>query len=147
MIYISNIKKCKDKFKKGSNPVIIPVWYGRNAPVAIIITKKFLYKYGRKELYMSIRVEDIYKAFPNFKPADMQRLCGTKNYNDKTIVNLKNIAAFGNKDLSIFTARKEGENFINLLPENQRTDFNVMAGVKAPSDNKKNKFINVYKYI
>ncbi len=69
---------------------------------------------------MSIRVEDIYKKFPFFKTEDMNKLMnGRKNYNGKDIVPLTNIASYqGNysKDLSLFTAQKEGSNFIEKCP-------------------------------
>ncbi len=80
---------------------------------------------------MTITVGDIYAAFPNFKPADMIKLCnGNENLNGRTQVSLANIAAFGDEKLSIFAAKMEGKNFTNLLGEKARADVNAAIGVK-----------------
>ncbi len=80
---------------------------------------------------MAITVGAIYAAFPNFDSKDMIRLCnGNKNFNGRTVVSLANIAAFGDKDLSVFVAKKEGKTFTGLLGKNERAEINSAANVK-----------------
>lgn len=79
---------------------------------------------------MAITVGDIYGAFPGFRPEDMIKLCnGNKNLNGRTEVPLKNIASFGNQDLSIFAAKEEGKTFTNLVSKGERSKLNSAAGV------------------
>lgn len=88
---------------------------------------------------MTITVGAIYTAFPSFKPEDMIKLCdGNKELNGRTIVPLANIAAFGNKELSIFAAKLEGKNYTNLLAKNERAQVNEAAGVQDAEMSSKN---------
>lgn len=79
---------------------------------------------------MAITVGDIYSQFPNFKQSDMIRLVGSEDFNGRTVVKLSNIASFGNRDLSIFVAKREGKNYTNMLGEKNRTEVNEVAGIK-----------------
>lgn len=88
---------------------------------------------------MSIRVEDIYKKFPFFRTEDMNKLMnGRKNYGGKDIVPLTNIASYQgkfSKDLSLFTAKEEGANFIEKCPqEKQVRIFNKIGADKFNND-------------
>lgn len=59
---------------------------------------------------MAITVGDIYTAFPTFNPKDMIALMGTKNFNGRSSVSLRNIANYKGgmaQELSIFVAQKE----------------------------------------
>ena len=91
---------------------------------------------------MTITVGDIYGKFPNFRPEDMIKLCnGNENLNGRTVVPLANIAAFGDKSLSIFAAELEGKNYTNLLAKNERVEINSAAKVKdtdTPQGNENN---------
>lgn len=80
---------------------------------------------------MTITVGAIYSAFPTFNPKDMIKLCnGNENLNGRTVVPLANIAALGNKDLSVFAAKKEGKNYTNLLGKQEQASVNAAAGIK-----------------
>lgn len=80
---------------------------------------------------MTITVGDIYSAFPTFSPEAMIKLCnGNKELNGRTVVPLANIAAFGNQELSIFAAEREGKNFTNLVSKQERPKLNRAAGIK-----------------
>lgn len=86
---------------------------------------------------MTITVGDIYTQFPGFRPEDMIKLCnGNKNLNGRTTVSLSNIAAFGDNDLSVFAAKREGKSFTNMLAKNERIEINQTAGI---ADNNKDK--------
>lgn len=90
---------------------------------------------------MTITVGAIYAAFPNFNPKDMIKLCnGNEDLNGRTVVPLANIAAFGDKNLSIFAAEKEGKTFTGLLAKNERAEINSAANVKnaGPAQEKDN---------
>lgn len=79
---------------------------------------------------MTITVGDIYTAFPGFKPSDMIKLCnGNENLNGRTVVSLANIAAFGDKDLSVFVAKKEGKAYTGLLSKGESAEVSAAAGV------------------
>lgn len=93
---------------------------------------------------MTITVGAIYTAFPNFDPDDMIKLCnGNKDLNGKTVVPLANIAAFGDKDLSVFVAGLEGKNYTNLLAKNERIEVNSLAKVQDTElSNQDNKMAN-----
>ena len=87
---------------------------------------------------MTITVGDIYGKFPNFRPEDMIELCdGNKNLNGRTVVPLANIAAFGNNNLSVFAAEREGKAFTGLLPKNSRTKISQEAGIVENTQDKK----------
>ena len=80
---------------------------------------------------MTITVGAIYTAFPNFNPDDMIKLCnGNKDLNGRTVVPLANIAAFGDKNLSVFVAKKEGKTYTGMLPKNERAEINSAAKLK-----------------
>ncbi len=80
---------------------------------------------------MTITVGDIYSAFPTFSPEAMIKLCnGNKELNGRTVVPLANIAAFGNQELSIFAAEREGKNFTNLVSKEERPKLNKAAGIQ-----------------
>ena len=97
---------------------------------------KIEHKLG-KELSMTITVGDIYTAFPSFKPEDMLKLCdGNKNLNGRTKVSLSNIAAFGNDELSVFVAKREGKTYTNLLSKDKRTELNQEAGIVDKNQDK-----------
>ena len=87
---------------------------------------------------MAITVGDIYGQFPNFRPEDMIKLCdGNKDLNGRTVVPLANIAAFGDNNLSVFVADREGKAFTGLLPKNARTKINKDAGIVENTQDKK----------
>ena len=86
---------------------------------------------------MTITVGDIYGKFPNFRPEDMIELCdGNKDLNGRTVVPLANIAAFGNNNLSVFAAEREGKAFTGLLPKNARTKINQEAEIVDKNQDK-----------
>ena len=85
---------------------------------------------------MGITVGDVFTQFPNFKPEDMAKLAGTENYNGRTPISLTRIAHYNGsnaKELSVFVAGREKENYTKLLSENQRTQVNEQAGIKPES--------------
>ncbi len=91
---------------------------------------------------MSITVGAIYKAFPNFNQTDMIKLMnGKTNFDGRSEVSLKNIAEYDGglaQELSIFTAKKEGKNYTEMLSE---TKLEVVrkAGVLNEDNNSKKK--------
>lgn len=88
---------------------------------------------------MTITVGDIYTAFPGFRPEDMIKLCnGNENLNGRTVVPLANIAAYGDMNLSVFVAGREGKSYTNLLATNERAAVNKAAGVKNDEEEKNN---------
>lgn len=81
---------------------------------------------------MGITVDNIYKRFPQFKPEDMEKLVGRSNFNDNTQISLNNISKYRgsyDQDLSVFTAQKEGNNFINLLSGKKKINIAEDAGI------------------
>lgn len=81
---------------------------------------------------MGITVGDIYTQFPSFKPEDMATLVGSSNYNGRTQISLRNIANYNGqfaKDLSVFVAKKEKNNFTKLLATNERNKLNQKLGI------------------
>ncbi len=92
---------------------------------------------------MTITVGDIYGKFPNFRPEDMIKLCdGNEDLNGRTVVPLANIAAFGDNNLSVFVAEREGKGFTGLLPKNARTTINKDAGIVENTRDKKSEAVN-----
>lgn len=87
---------------------------------------------------MSITVEMVYKQFPGFKESDMKRLVGKSEFTDKDNITLARIAAFGDKNLSIFAAQKEGDKFTELLPEKNRVEMTKAADISDNKDSEKN---------
>lgn len=92
---------------------------------------------------MSITVEMVYKQFPDFKESDMKRLVGKSEFTDKDNIILARIAAFGDKNLSIFAAKKEGDKFTELIPEKSRPEIVQSADVKENSNEKGNNLSGV----
>lgn len=80
---------------------------------------------------MTLTVGAIFTEFPTFKPEDMEKLVGHKNYNGRTQINLQNVALLKNTDLWTFAAKEEGEHFTNLLPTAQRAGIMKAAGIDA----------------
>ena len=80
---------------------------------------------------MTLTVGAIFTEFPTFKPEDMEKLVGHKNYNGRTQINLQNVALLKNTDLWTFAAKEEGEHFTNLLPTGQRAGIMKAAGLDA----------------
>lgn len=82
---------------------------------------------------MAITVGDIFTQFPSFKPEDMEKLVGNKDYNGRTAIPLTKIAAYQGtyaKDLSVFVAGREKQDYTRLLADNQRTQVNEQLGIK-----------------
>lgn len=83
---------------------------------------------------MTLTVGAIFTEFPTFKPEDMEKLVGHKNYNGRTQINLQNVVLLKNTDLWTFAAKEEGEHFTNLLPTGQRVGIMKAAGLDAKQD-------------
>ncbi len=82
---------------------------------------------------MAITVGDIFTQFPSFRPEDMEKLVGNKNYNGRTAISLTNIALYQGQyaqDLSVFVAGREKQNYTKLLADNQRIQVNEQLGIK-----------------
>ena len=82
---------------------------------------------------MTITVGDIYTAFPTFKPKDMIDLMGTEDFNGNSVVSLNKIAHYRGgmaQELSVFTAKKEGKAYTNMLSEPQRERISEQGGVR-----------------
>ena len=82
---------------------------------------------------MTITVGDVFTKFPSFKPEDMEKLVGNKNYNGRTTISLTNIATYQGQyaqDLSVFVAGREKQNYTKLLADDQRTQVNKQLGIK-----------------
>lgn len=82
---------------------------------------------------MSITVGDIFTQFPSFKPEDMEKLVGNKNYDGRTAISLTNIASYKGQyaqDLSVFVAGREKQNYTKLLADGQRTQLNEQLGIE-----------------
>lgn len=82
---------------------------------------------------MAITVGDVFTKFPSFRPEDMEKLVGNKNYNGRTTISLNNIAQYQGqyaKELSIFVASREKQDYTKLLSDNQRTQVNEQTGIK-----------------
>lgn len=83
---------------------------------------------------MAITVGDIYTAFPTFKPKDMIDLMGTEKFNGRSEVSLSKIAHYKGgmaQELSIFTAKKEGKTFTNMLSQGERERISEQGKVKT----------------
>lgn len=89
---------------------------------------------------MAITVGDIYKQFPTFKKEDMIKLMdGRDDFTGRDTVSLANIASYKGeyaKELSIFTAQKEGKSFVNMCQESKRTE--ISQGINGNSKDDKN---------
>ena len=82
---------------------------------------------------MAITVGDIYTAFPTFKPKDMIDLMGTEDFNGNSVVSLNKITHYRGgmaQELSVFTAKKEGKAYTNMLSEPQRERISEQGGVR-----------------
>lgn len=82
---------------------------------------------------MAITVGDVFTQFPSFRPEDMEKLVGNKNYNGRTAISLTNIAKYQGQyaqDLSVFVAGREKQNYTKLLADNQRTKVNEQVDIK-----------------
>ena len=91
---------------------------------------------------MGITVGAIFTQFPNFKPEDMAKLVGRDDYNGRTQIPLSRIAAYSGsnaKELSVFVAGQEKENYTKLLPETQRAQVNEQADIKPETQVMKDK--------
>ena len=87
---------------------------------------------------MAITVGDIYTKFPSFKQEDMVSLVGSKEFDGRTTINLSRLASYHGgyaKDLSIFVAGKEKEDYTRLLADGQRQKINNQLGIKDDKDN------------
>lgn len=87
---------------------------------------------------MAITVGDIYTAFPAFKPKDMIDLVGKKDFNGRTQIKLSNIARYQGgmaQELSVFTAKKEGKAYTNMLSQTERQKVAEKADINL-ADNK-----------
>ncbi|MCM1009467.1 MAG: hypothetical protein NC390_01130 [Fusobacterium sp.] len=83
---------------------------------------------------MAITVGDIYTAFPTFKPKDMIDLMGTEKFNGRSEVSLSKIAHYKGgmaKELSVFTAKKEGKSYTNMLSQTERQNVSEKANINA----------------
>ena len=83
---------------------------------------------------MSITVGDIYTAFPTFKPKDMIDLMGTEKFNGRSEVSLSKIAHYKGgmaKELSVFTAKKEGKSYTNMLSQTERQKVSEKAKINT----------------
>ncbi len=82
---------------------------------------------------MTITVGDIYTKFPSFRQEDMIKLMnGRTDFTGKDSVSLTNIASYTGtyaKELSIFTAQREGNSFVNMCPEGQRAEISQEINV------------------
>ena len=100
---------------------------------------------------MTITVGDVFTKFPSFKPEDMEKLVGDSNYDGRTTISLTNIAAYTGqyaKDLSVFVAGQEGQNYTKLLADNQRTEVNKQLGIKNNTTQEgKNQYNSMPAYI
>lgn len=91
---------------------------------------------------MAITVGDIFTQFPGFRPDDMITLMGCSDYNGRTQVSLGKIAHYNGtmaKELSVFTAGKEGKTYLNMLSENSRAEISLLAGINETENNSNEK--------
>lgn len=83
---------------------------------------------------MAITVGDIYTAFPTFKPKDMIDLMGTDKFNGRSKVSLSKIARYKGgmaEELSVFTAKREGTSYTNMLSQTERQNVSEKANISA----------------
>jgi len=90
---------------------------------------------------MSITVGAIYKAFPNFNQTDMIKLMnGKTDFDGRSEVSLKSIAEYNGglaQELSIFTAKKEGRNYTEMLSETKLEVVRKAGAVNEDDGSKK----------
>jgi len=90
---------------------------------------------------MTVTVGDIYTAIPSFRPDDMIKLMnGRSDFNGRNTVSLANIASYSGsfaQELSVFTAKKEGKTFTNMLTESKREDVSKAGAIKPENTNQK----------
>lgn len=92
---------------------------------------------------MSITVMDVYKKFPDFGYEKMKKLTGKSDFEDGDTIQLSRIAAFGDKNLSIFAAEKEGKPFVNTIQDdNMKAQIADASGIKT--DNAQNANVPAY---
>lgn len=86
---------------------------------------------------MTITVDMIYKQFSGFEPKDMTILLGRPDFKKDDVVSLSDISRYKgklHKELSIFTAQKEKDNYLSLLKGSERTEVSKAAGVEPSQE-------------
>ena len=81
---------------------------------------------------MTITVGMIYKQFSGFEPKDMAILLGRPDFKKDDVVSLSDISSYKgklHKELSIFTAQKEKDNYLSLLQGKERNEVSKAAGI------------------
>ena len=87
---------------------------------------------------MSITVRDIYKQFPDFSFEKMKFLTGKTDFKDDEIISYSRIVSLKDNPLSIWTAEKEGDNFLKEIKDpNYQIQIAKNAGIEyAQNENK-----------
>lgn len=99
----------------------------------------------KKGNLMSITVKQLSDNFKYLKFDDFKYLTGkSSNIQDDDTVSLSKLATYNKRDIQVFTAKKEGENFLNMLNGSYKTDITKSAGLnkKISNGKKTNPFIS-----
>lgn len=87
---------------------------------------------------MTITVKQLGDKFKYLKFKDFKKLTGkSSNIKDSDVVPLENIALFNKQDLHVFTAKLEGQKFVNLFDGERRVNLVKTIG-GLPSGNNVN---------
>ena len=84
---------------------------------------------------MAITVKDLFQYDSNFDVVKIRRLTGKTNFKKTDVVDLTQLAALNDKDLSIFVAKKEGQSFLNSITDNNiKMQVADASGIKNQKD-------------
>jgi len=86
---------------------------------------------------MGITVETAYKLFPQITGDEIERILGTSNFDEHTVIESSDVAQYNGKfavPVSVWFAKNETDSFLPLLNGQKKTSIMAEAGINPAND-------------